>query len=199
MKNLTLFFCILIPSIIYSQTTVPRLAEVMTKARQVDANGSIEDISSVASLDINGRQWIDENGVSSGSWTAGYRILCENISSITTLNWNTRTLEYGNWTSTVSHTTPISKINGVQSNIGASSSGVVVFSQPEQGLSYKIVMITFKNATGNVSYTFPTAFSVIPSIVSTNNVNYSVVTSMTVGSITVNSFSATGSLMLIGY
>jgi hypothetical protein len=88
--------------------------------------------------------------------------------------------------------------NSDQTTVSASTSGDVKFSQPERG-TYKVVMITCAAALGTASYTFPTAFTVTPSIVASNDVAAAVVTSRSTTAVTITGATTTGTIMLIGY
>jgi hypothetical protein len=90
-------------------------------------------------------------------------------------------------------------INSAQTSVGGSTSGTAVFSQPEQGSSYKVVIIKCTALLGTASYTFPVAFGTNPSTVATNDVATGVVTSISTTAVTITGATTTGSLMLIGY
>lgn len=91
------------------------------------------------------------------------------------------------------------RINGAQTTVSASTSGSVVFSQPQQGTSYKVVIIKCIAALGTASYTFPIAFGTTPSVVGSDDVAASVVTSKSTTAVTITGATSTGSIMLIGY
>jgi hypothetical protein len=86
-----------------------------------------------------------------------------------------------------------------QTTVNASTSGSVVFSEPMQGGSLKMVVAYCNNSTGTASFTFPTAFTNAPAVVSTSGPAASVVTSLSASAITVTGSSTTGPLVLIGY
>jgi hypothetical protein len=118
------------------------------------------------------------------------------FSSGTGLNWDTN----GNVTiDGPKLTTPILNISAAQTTVSASTSGTVVFSQPEQGTARKVVIIKFKAATGTASYTFPIAFSDTPSVVGSDDVAASLVTTKSTTAVTVTGAASSGTLMLIGY
>lgn len=89
--------------------------------------------------------------------------------------------------------------SATQTVVNCSVSGTVTYSQPEQGSSYKVVMIYCAAAVGTASYTFPTAFTNTPTIVTTNGVAASVVTAISTTAVTVTGATTTGFLILIGY
>lgn len=83
--------------------------------------------------------------------------------------------------------------------VSGSTSGSVVFSQPEGTTTVKRVLGYCNNLTGTASYTFPTAFSQTPQIVTTNGPAAAVVTALTTSATTFTGSGTTGFIELIGF
>ena len=86
-----------------------------------------------------------------------------------------------------------------QTTVGGSTSGNAVFSEPEQGSSYKKVVIYCNVLNGTASYTFPTAFINVPVVMTTTGLATSLVTTLTTTGITVTGSTSTGFLFVEGY
>lgn len=90
--------------------------------------------------------------------------------------------------------------SAAQTSVSGSTSGAAVFSQPEQGASYKKVLIYFNALVGSASYTFPAAFVNTPSLMAPASMTVPSVTSLSTTGITFSSSAATtGFIELIGY
>lgn len=96
-------------------------------------------------------------------------------------------------------TAPVFKSTATQTPVTASTSGTVTFSQPEQGASYKKVVIYCAAALGTAAYVFPTAFTQTPAIIATNGLAATVVTALTANGCTVTGATSTGFIFLEGY
>jgi hypothetical protein len=89
--------------------------------------------------------------------------------------------------------------SGGQSSVSGSTSGAVTFSEPFQGTVYKKVIIYLSSLVGTASYTFPTAFTNTPAIITTNGPTSAIVTSLSTTAVTVTGTSTTGFIFLEGY
>jgi hypothetical protein len=84
-----------------------------------------------------------------------------------------------------------------QMTVKCSVKGSVVFSQPEQGSSYKKVVVYENGCTGTAIYTFPTAFAHTPQVLSQSLVATATAVSLT--ALTITGSSSTGFLDLDGF
>lgn len=89
------------------------------------------------------------------------------------------------------------QIGAAQTTVNCSTSGSVVFSQPEQGTSYKVVMIFANACLGTASYTYPAAFTNTPEVLSQSLA--AIATSVSTSAVTITGTTSTGFLEINGY
>ena len=94
------------------------------------------------------------------------------------------------------------KNSATQTIVSCSLGGSITLSQPEQGSSYKKIVAYANSCHGTASYSFPTTFAHVPSIVTlaTSGISAGYVTVLSTSTLTVNAGSTTsGNLIIEGY
>lgn len=90
-------------------------------------------------------------------------------------------------------------LSTTQTTVSGSTSGTAVFSQPFNGIAYKRVIVYCNTLLGTASYTFPTAFTNTPTIISDNGPASSVVTTLNTTTVVITGATTTGFIIIEGY
>lgn len=98
-----------------------------------------------------------------------------------------------------SQSVKVVKNNAAQTVVGGSTSGNATYSMPQQGTSWKRVIVYCNALLGTASYTFPVVFANVPAIITTNGLAASLVTSLTITAVTVTGATSTGFIILEGF
>ena len=89
-------------------------------------------------------------------------------------------------------------INQPPTAVSCSTSGTANFNEIQQGSAFKMVVVTLSAALGTASYTYATAFTNTPVILTTSGLSASLVTTNGTSSITITGATSTGTLILMG-
>jgi hypothetical protein len=86
-----------------------------------------------------------------------------------------------------------------QTLVNGSVSGTALFTQPEQGASYKKVIIYLDALDGTADYTFPTAYTFTPVVLITSGLSGALVTTLDTLHVEVTGSGDTGFLIIEGF
>lgn len=98
-----------------------------------------------------------------------------------------------------SYTVNVFKSTAAKTVVNCSTSGTATFAQPQQGTSDMKAKAYLAACVGTASYTFPTAFSFTPAVVTTNEVSSGVVTTLSTTAMTVTGATTTGFVLIEGW
>lgn len=90
-------------------------------------------------------------------------------------------------------------ITSAQTTVNGSTSGTAKFTEPFQGATYKRVLVYCAALLGTAAYTFPTAFTNTPVVITTSGPAASVVTSLSSSGMTITGATTTGVIIIEGY
>lgn len=170
--------------------------------RYSDSNGDqIIDASDEGAYDgvplfNNGLRISTPNGV---TWTSGGSISSDSLtSSLNIVNSGAVNITASAIVASASITVPSILNTAAQTTVNCSTSGNVVFSQPQKGSSVKMVVAKAASCLGTASYTFPTAFGSTPVTRTTSGPAASVVTSLSTSAMTITGATTTGPIFIDG-
>lgn len=89
--------------------------------------------------------------------------------------------------------------SNAQTTVNCSTSGTAIFAETAQNPNNKRVMVTMAACLGTASYTYPTAFTVTPSIFASNNVAATIVSADSTTAMTVTGTTTTGTIYIEAY
>lgn len=96
-------------------------------------------------------------------------------------------------------TASITNISTAGTSVGGSTSGTALFKMPQQGTAWKVVIVYLNALLGTASYTFPTAFTNTPVVISSSGLATAKVTSLSTSAMTITGTTDTGYIMVAGF